>query len=256
MTGQIVIYYILIQTFFPILAWGQPAIENGKYFYHKENISGNFFDQPKFAIDSVVFFYSKSGDTLTYWTLSSSTPREKKELKKIEKQIGFGKYTQKGLTLSDGRVTIHEVRPTKFLIRNDSLFQWSEIYSLSEDSIRSLRSVYEESKIDHEREKISKIIETNTAYGFVFIFSPSLFTNGPEQIIRDRRTQCPNTVTLLSEWSTGTTEYYRFEITNDCDIWGHRWGYTISKEFDFITFGGYSSKESRTLTKANLIYPK
>lgn len=205
-------------------------------------------------MDSVLFFYSKSGDTLTYWTLGMSTPYEKKELKKIEKQKGYGKFLQKGLTLSDGRVTIHKLSPKQFLIRNDSLFQWSESYRLSEDSMKTLKTIYESSKTQKEREGLAKIIKDNTEFHFVFIFSPTLFDNGVKQVIRDRQSKCSNTVTLLSKWSTEKTDYYRFEITNDCGIWGHRWGYVVSRQFDFVTFGGYSSKDSRALTKENLVW--
>jgi hypothetical protein len=242
----------LFPTIISTWALGQEDIENGKYFYHKENISGNFFDQPKFQIDSIRFFYSKSGDTLTYWTVGMSTPYEKKELKKIEKRKEFGKYLQRGLTLSDGRVTIHKLRPTKFLIRNDSLFQWNEVYRISEDSIKNLKTIYESSKTTQDRERVSKVIKDNTDFRFVFIFSRNLFDNGLEQTIRDKWTKCSNTVTLLSKWSTEKTDYYRFEITNDCGIWGHRWGYIISREFDFVTFGGYSGNESKELTKTAL----
>jgi hypothetical protein len=242
----------LIQTIISTCVLGQDPIENGKYFYHRENTSGNFFDQPKFQIDSIRFFYTRSGDTLTYWTVGMSTPYEGKELKKIEKQKGFGKYHQRGLTLTDGRVTIHELSPTKFLIRNDSLFQRNEIYKISEDSIKTLRAIYESARTVKERDKADKIIDRNTSFRFVFIFSPGLFENGLEQLVRDTRTKCYNTVTLISKWSTDNADYYRFEITNDCGIWGHRWGYIVSKDFDFITFGGYSSLESRKLTKVNL----
>ncbi len=242
----------LLQIIISIFVFGQKDIENGKYFYHKENTSGNFFDQPKFQIDSIRFFYSKSGDTLTYWTVGMSTPYEKKELKKLEKQKEFGKHLQRGLTLSDGRVTVHKLRPTKFLIRNDSLFQRNEVYRISEDSIKKLTTIYESGKTTQDRERVSKVIKDNTDFRFVFIFSCNLFDNGLEQIIHDKWTKCPNTVTLLSKWSTDKTDYYRFEITNDCGIWGRRWGYIVSREFDFVTFGGYSSKESKVLTKTTL----
>lgn len=244
---------VLLQAIISTCTLGQVDIEGGKYFYHKENISGNFFDQPKFQIDSIRFFYSRSGDTLTYWTVGMSTPYEKKELKKIEKQEGFGKYLQRGLTLSDGRVTVHKLRPTRFLIRNDSLFQWNVVYKLSEDSIRKLKLIYESAKNAQEREGVITIIKNNTNFRFVFIFSPRLFDNRLKHTILDKWTKCPNTVTLLSKWSTDKTDYYRFEITNDCGVWGHRWGYTVSREFDFITFGGYSSKELGELTEVNKV---
>lgn len=243
---------VLLQTIIPTCVFGQKDIDDGKYFYHKQNISGNFFHQPKYEIDSIRFFYARSGDTLTYWTVGMSTPYEKKELKRIEKQRKFGKYLQRGLTLSDGRVTVHKLRATKFLIRNDSLFQWNEVYKISQDSLKKLKIFYESAKTTQDRETVIKLIKDNTDFRFVFIFSPSLFDNGLKQIIQDKRTKCTNTVTLLSKWSTDNTDYYRFEITNDCGVWGHRWGYIVSKEFDFITFGGYSSKESQQLTKVNL----
>jgi hypothetical protein len=242
----------LLQIIISTFVFGQKDIENGKYFYHKENTSGDFFDQPKFQIDSIQFFYSKSGDTLMYWTVGMSTPYGKKELKKIEKQKEFGKYLQRGLTLSDGRVTVHNLRPTKFFIRNDSLFQWNEVYRISKDSIMKLKTVYESGTTTQDRERVSKVIKDDTDFRFVFIFSGNLFDKGLEQIIHDKWTKCPNTVTLLSKWSTDKTDYYRFEITNDCGIWGHRWGYIVSREFDFLTFGGYSSKESKELTKTTL----
>jgi len=245
--------HLIVLIILPLCVWGQEDPENSKYFYHKENISGNFFDQPKFQVDSIRFFYSKSGDTLTYWTVGMSTPYEKKELKKIERQKEFGKYLQRGLTLSDGRVMVHKLSPTKFLIRNDSLFQWNEVYRISEDSIIKLKTIYESGKTAQDREMASETIRDNTDFRFVFIFSRNLFNNGLKQIIHDKWTKCPSTVTLLSKWSTEKTEYYRFEITNDCGLWGHRWGYVVSKDFDFVTFGGYSSKESRTLTKENLV---
>ena len=94
---------VLLQISIFAYVFGQQDIDKGKYFYHKENVSGNFFDQPKFQMDSIRFFYSRSGDTLTYWTVGMSTPYEKKELKKIEKQKEFGKYFQRGLTLSEHR---------------------------------------------------------------------------------------------------------------------------------------------------------
>jgi hypothetical protein len=244
------IYFLLMQTITPSCVWGQS--ENEKYFYHKENISGNFFDQPKFAIDSIIFFHSTSGDTLTYWTVGTSDFYEKRELKKIERKKEFGRYLQKGLTLMDGRITIHKLSPTKFLIKKDSLFQWNEVYKISEDSINNLKATHASAKTTQERERMSEIIKNNTDLRFVFIFSPALFDNGLKQIIPDKRTKCANTVTLLSKWSTDKTDYYQFEITNDCGIWEHRWEYIMSTEFDFITFGGYSSKESIELTKANL----
>jgi hypothetical protein len=181
-----------------------------------------------------------------------STPYDKKELKKIEKQKEFGKFLQRGLTLSDGRVTVHKLRPTKFLVRNDSLFQWNEVYKITHDSIKNLKAIYESAKTTQDREKVSKVIKENIDFRFVFIFSPHLFDKGLEHTVQDKWTLCPNTVTLLSKWSTDRTDYYRFEITNDCGVWGHRWEYVVSREFDFITFGGYSSKESKELTKTNL----
>jgi hypothetical protein len=244
--------YLLLQTIIPGYLWGQEEAENKKYFYHKENISGNFFDPPTFQIDSIEFFYSRSGDTLTYWTVGTSTAYEKKDFKRIEKRDEFGRSLQKGLTLTDGRVIIHKLSPTKFLIRNDSLFEWNEVYKLSKDSIKTLRTLYESAKTSKERERVGDMVDNNSEFRFVFIFSPNLFDNGLEQMIGDRQTKCPNTVRLLSKWSTDKADYFRFEITNDCGIWGHHWGYVVSNEFDFVTFGGYSSKESKELTKANL----
>ena len=248
-----IIYGVILQVLTSISALGQNATENGQYFFHRENISGNFFDQPKYAIDSIFFFYSKSGDTLTYWTVGSSTPYERKRIKKIEKEKGFGKYTQKGVSLNDGRTLIHELRPTKFLIKNDSLFEWNKTYDISEDSIGILKSAYEKAKTVSDREKLTGIIKKNIASNFVFIFSANLFAGGLEHDIKDNRTKCQNTITLLSKWVINKKEYFRFEITNNCGLWGSRWGYLISNDFDFVTFGGYSSKESKKLTKANLV---
>lgn len=244
---------ILIMIILPQFTSGQVKIDNGKYFYHKENIASNFFDKPKFVIDSVIFFYEQSGDTLTYWTVGTSTPYEARPFKKIEKSKDFGKYLQKGLTLTDGRITVHRLSSKKFLIRNDSLFQWSETYRIAEDSIKILTSKYESTTTVKQREELNDLMEKNEDHDFVFIFSPKLFNDGiKEHTIQDKRTQCANTVTLINYWLVGSMGYYHFEISNNCGFWGHRWGFIISENFTFVTFGGYSSKEAKWLTRETL----
>jgi hypothetical protein len=161
-----------------VSAEGQSFIENGKYFYHRQNIAGNFFDKPEYAIDSAVFFYERKGDTLVYWIIGSSTPYDQKKLGQIEKSKDYGKFLQRGLTLNDGRVTIHKMSPTKFLIRNDSLFQLSEIYLIDEDSMARIKKKYEKSATVRERERFSDIMDKSTREAFVFIFSPKLFDDG------------------------------------------------------------------------------
>ena len=226
---------------------GQNNIQNGEYFYHN-------YDDPTSTIDSIVFFYTKSGDTLTYYTSGGSIACNNKEFKKFENKKGYGKFIQKGPILSDGRTMVYFLTKNTFLIRNDSLFEWNETCRLSEDSIKNLQSIYELSQTIKEREKVSKIKKKNSSLGFVFIFSPSLFKSGIEQSVIDNGNSCPNMITLISKWSIMSTDYYRIEISNNCGIWGHRWGYVITNDFKFIAFGGYGSKELKYLTKENLVF--
>lgn len=238
----------LIVILLPLTSLGQS--DGWKYFYHKENVSSNFFDAAKYEIDSVKFFWKKKGDTITYWTISTSTPYEKKEFKKIEKQKDFGKYIQRGLTLSDGRITVHKLRPPNFLLRNDSLFQWRELYKITEDSISILKSRYDQAKTPKEREGLTNLLKLNTTHGFAFIFSPSLFSSGiGEHVIQDKKTRCPTSVTLKDYWVIDNLNYYYINFSDNCGFWGHEWSFIITGNFDIITFGGYSSQEAKLLTK-------
>jgi hypothetical protein len=239
----------------PFYSKGQEVI-NGKYFYHSEVISGDFSDKPQSTFDSALFFYEKSGDTLIYWTVGTSTFYDKKEFNKIQKAEGFGKYLQKGLTLNDGRITVHRLSPTKFKIRNDSLFQWLEVYKIGLDSMYALVDDYEKAKTKEEKERLNNISQLNTEKAFVFIFSPGLFETGVQtHVILDKRSKCPNEVTLKDYWVNAGTAYFHIDIYNNCGLhgqsFGHNWNFIISQDFEFVTFGGYGSKEPGLLTDEN-----
>lgn len=242
-------------------AYAQPGLSEhsingktvqGKYFYGRVNVAAYIGDMPAYQVDSVQLFYRRTGDSLIYWTLSGSTPRDNKAVKAARKDKDFGTLVQQGMALTDGRVTLHELRPTYFLIRNDSLFQEGEIYDLSVSELATLTRRYEEAENEEERLRWSKKIDQGTHRAFVPIFSPRFFDNGiqPHEV-KDSQTKCKNTVRLANYWVVNSLRYYSFEISNNCGYSGHRWGFTVSENFDFVRFGGYGSKESSLLTREN-----
>jgi hypothetical protein len=255
---------ITIVLFFSLVTFGETQAQSviledsiggrmaqGKFFYNRTNVAANFYEKPTYLVDSVKFFYQRSGDTLIYWTTSGSTPYEKNELKKIKKSKDFGTRLQQGLTLTDGRVVIHELRAVRFLIRNDSLFEEGEIYDIDAREMAAIRDRYDKMRSAEATEQFLEIMRQHRHKTFAAIFCPRFFNDGSRlQEVKDSRTKCPNAVRLSNYWVVDSVRYYELVVSNNCGLSGEsKWGYTVSENFDFIRFGGYSSKEIRFLTK-------
>lgn len=192
---------------------------NSKWFYTAAT-THSFGDDPlKVIMDSVQLFYERSNDTIVYWVLSGTAylDNEDEYAREFIREEKLGAKPQRGRTLNNGNIQLHRFRPQKYLVRNDSLYEWDEEFKY-----------------------------------FRFIFSPQLFSSSNlETSIHDSHTN--STITLSYKWRVGDQEFYRVLISTDYDG-GRHWEYLLSDKFDFLGFGGgWTSKEATILNRSNLV---
>ena len=221
----------------------------GEFFYHRTNTSTNYFDKPTYEIDSVFILKEQSNDTIITWTTGVSRPIKKEELKALEKEDKFNIYFQKGITQKNGKTLTHRMKPNYFKIENDTLFELTYKYSISQDSFLYLK----------ENKSMSEVIDITDSVSkkdFKPIFSLSFFNTTKSHTIKELDDSCPNTIFLDRVWETEEGKFHEFHIENKCGYWGHHWGYVIDENLEIVKYGGYYSKAYKKLNKKNLVYKK
>lgn len=217
---------------------------------HKNDIA--FRSLPKtnpkdltYDCDSTLILKQTKGDTLIFWTESSSYTTggryldyDIEQLDKLIKDKSFGltDYVEK---LDDqGNVVLVSLRPDKFKFRNDSLFRLTSFFKIPQDSI--------DKAIDARDFKLAeKLLKENGYYKFVLIFHPSIFKNG-----EFNTNEAGDSITLDHIWKVGEKKYY--EISFNRDSLGTKIKfptYLFDDHFRFLEYDGCTRSEINQLTK-------
>lgn len=222
---------------------------DGEFYYNRTNTAANYFDKPAYEIDSVFFFKEIKLDTIIAWTTGSSRPVDKDELIELEKNDKFSAFFQKGITQHDGKTITHKMKPNYYKIINGTLFELTEIYTITQDSF-----LYLKEKLSMD--EVIKITNSVTQKTFRPIFSTEYFKDSSIYTSKESGSSCPNIIYLDQKWETEFGKFYEFHIENRCGYWGHHWGYIVDDELKIVKYGGYYSKDYNALNEKNLIFKR
>lgn len=197
----------------------------------------------RMTCDSTLIIKQIDKDSIFLWTTASESaygdnhPFGYKYLEKEikDKQNEFGKYSYiKGLNYQ-GSISLVNLKRNVFKVSKDSLFELTEFYKISNDSVEYLKDkIYDFEGKKRERAKYSKILAQNTYQKFKLIYFKSMFKDSSFVY---HNTETGDTIRLTGYWEVGAKKYYRIDIENKTENGTKTsYGYRIDESYRFVDY--------------------
>lgn len=200
--------------------------------------------------DSTMLLIKESGDTTNLWTQGTEGYIDTTRLLDWTTKDNYKTNNYIDGIGEDGRVRFMELKPNSFVSRNDSLFEYVEMYTISNDSVQQIReAAYSLSDFKETAKYLETNLNKNKKPVYKLIFHPNLFDSNriyTENIQND-------SIKLESKWLIDSRMYYSIRIENQSGKYKTSYAYIIDENHKFIKYEGCSSEVSKRLNDKHKI---
>jgi hypothetical protein len=225
-----------------------------KQFIDSNKIPVNYLQPPAgftlfYNCDSMLFLRGNFGDTIKIWTPGIEWVCDLDKFKTtLIKSQGFGKTSFVKSLFPDGGIFVANYIETRFIYRNDSLFEIENATALPAEYgnliVKHLQGQVDDSTYKHKIDSISKAHDANSKYVPKLIFSKHMFKGNKRKIKLPRSVNFQgDEIELEKAWVENAKNCYVVRINNKEDGQKTSYAYAIDENIKFIWWEGCSQRD-------------